>query len=213
MQKIQIVSVTQGIKGKLNIRFDTGVEVALYRGEIRKLSTAEGILLLKEDACISESTYQKILQEIVGLRAKKRAMFLLEQRDYSKQQLIDKLLQNGYPHECIELAVSYVEEFHYIDDLRFAKTYIRYHQQKKSRQRLKLDLMKKGVSKEIIEEALEDEFVSDEKRQIKDWIEKRHYDYESSDEKEKRRMYQFLMRRGYRSSDILSILKCPMTES
>lgn len=132
---------------------------------------------------------------------------MLEKMDRTEQQLIEKLKTNGYPEECIEDAVAYVKKYHYIDDLRYAEHYIRYHQQKKSRQKLKMDLMQKGVRKDVIEQALEENFESDEMRQIRELLEKRRYDKTDSDEKEKRRTYAFLMRRGYRSSDILSALR------
>lgn len=206
-QEVQIVSVVPGTKGKVNIRFETGVEMALYRGELRGLPHQEGRLLLREEAYIPPELYRKLLYEIVGLRAKKRAMFLLEQMDRTEHQLREKLKKNGYPEECVEEAVLYVKKYHYIDDLRYATHYIKYHQQKKSRQKLKMDLMQKGVKKDIIEIAMEENFDSDEKRQIKELLEKRRYNYADADEKETRRTYQFLMRRGYKSSDILGVLK------
>lgn len=207
MQELQIVSVLPGTKGKVKISFENGVAVELYRGELRGLQQQEMRMLLQEECYIPVTLYQKILHEIVGLRAKKRAMFLLEQMDRTEQQLYEKLKKNGYPEECVEEAISYVKKYHYIDDLRYASHYIKYHQQKKSRQKLKLDLMQKGIKKETIGLALEENFDSDERYQIKELLEKRRYNYAGSDEKEKRRTYQFLMRRGYKSSDILSVLK------
>ena len=109
--------------------------------------------------------------------------------------------------EYFAAAVEYVKQYHYIDDLRYAKQYIRYHQQKKSSQRLKMDLMKKGVGREQIEQALAEEFVSDERAQIAELLEKRHYDAAQADRRERQRMYQFLMRRGFKSSDILAVMR------
>lgn len=206
MQELQVVSVLPDGKGKTKICFENGVEAALYRGEIRKFTREEGRLLLQEGVYIPQELYQKVLH-VLATRAKKRALFLLEQMDRTAQQLRDKLKRNGYPEECVEEAISYVSEYHYIDDLRYARNYIKYHQQKKSRQKLKLDLMQKGVRKDDIELALEENFDSDERKQIRALLEKRRYDPQNCDEKEKRRMYQFLMRRGYKSSDVLHLMK------
>lgn len=207
MPEIQIKAVVPQEKGRIRISFDNGTDVTLYRGELRKLPGQEGRLLLEEDGYIPETLYRKVMTEIVGIRAKKRALFLLEQMDRTEHQLYDKLKQNGYPEECIEEAIAYVKKYHYIDDLRYAKTYVRYHQQKKSRQRLKIDLMQKGVTREKIEMALEEEFASDEREKIRVLLEKRHYDYGTRDTKEQQRTYQFLMRRGYKSSDILGVMR------
>lgn len=207
MPELQICAVVPKEKGRIMIRFDNGTEVLLYRGELRRLPGQESTLLLTEGGYIPEGLYQKVLTEIVGIRAKKRAMFLLERMDRTEQQLSDKLKQNGYPTECVEDAIAYVKKYHYIDDLRYARTYVRYHQQKKSRQRLRTDLMQKGVAKDTIELALEEEFASDEREKIRTLMEKRHYDYGTSDRREQQRMYQFLLRRGYRSNDILAVMK------
>lgn len=187
-------------KGKSAILFEDGTEVVLYKGEVRKLGLKEGMV-------VSEELYHQIMVEILGMRAKKRAMHLLERQDRTEKQLYDKLKQNGYPESCIEEAVSYVKSYHYIDDLRYARNYIRYHQEKKSLQRLKMDLMRKGVSKEVIEAAIEEEYLFDEKRKIRELLEKKHYSNGTMDENAKRKIYHFLLRRGFKSSDVLSVMR------
>ncbi len=200
MEELQVTAVLPQEKGRALVQFDNGMKVLLYKGEIRRLS-------LKEGEYISEMLYEKILKEIVGMRAKKRAMHLLERMDRTESQLSEKLRQNGYPDICIEEAIAYVKSYHYIDDTRYAENYVRFHQQKKSRQRLKMDLYAKGIDKAIIEDVLEKTFSSDEQEKIRRLLEKRHFDYGRSDRKEQQKTYQFLMRRGFRSSDILQVMK------
>lgn len=200
MEELQVIAVLPQEKGRALVQFDNGMKVLLYKGEIRRLS-------LKEGEYISEMLYEKILKEIVGMRAKKRAMHLLERMDRTESQLSEKLRQNGYPDICIEEAIAYVKSYHYIDDTRYAENYVRFHQQKKSRQRLKMDLYAKGIDKAIIEDVLEKTFSSDEQEKIRRLLEKRHFDYGRSDRKEQQKTYQFLMRRGFRSSDILQVMK------
>ena len=196
---ITVTEVNALDKRKVRLHLDNGQSLILYKGELRKLS-------LKEGSSLSEEQYELLLKEIIGKRATKRAMHLLEKQDRTEHQLYDKLRQSGYPEECISQAIAYVKSYHYIDDLRYSQTYIRYHQEKKSRQRLKSDLMAKGVRKELIDQALEEEFASDERQMIHTLLEKRRYDSATSDEKEKRKTYQFLLRRGFRSSDILATM-------
>lgn len=207
MQEVQIREVTYADKGRVCVSFENGVTFMLYRSEIRGLTLPEQKLLLRQGGYLPWTTYQKLLTGVIGLRAKKRAMFLLEKMDRTEKQLYDKLKQNGYPEECIAAAIDYVKQYHYIDDLRYAKRYVRCYQDKKSRQRLKLDLMQKGADRDIIEQALEEEFESDERAKIRALLEKRRYDYADADRREQQRTYQFLMRRGYKSSDILAVLK------
>ena len=101
----------------------------------------------------------------------------------------------------------YVAKYHYIDDERYAANYVRNAQSKKSRRRIQQDLMKKGVAKETIEAALEEEYVSDEEDQIRELLTKKGFDYKTADEKEFRRTYSFLLRRGFKANDILRVMK------
>lgn len=207
MDEIQVVAVSPREKGRVSIRFENGVEAELYRGELNKLSKQEQYLLKREGSYISPELYNKVLTELLGIRVKKRALFLLERMDRTEQQLYEKLRHSGYPEVCVQAAVEYVKQYHYIDDLKYAKNYVRCYQQKKSRGRLKLDLMKKGVAGELIEQALEEEFESDEREKIKILLEKRRYDCNCEDRREQQRIYQYLMRRGYKSSDILAVMR------
>ena len=197
---VQVTSVIPLEKGKARIRFEDGSEVILYKGEIRKLGIQEGCV-------ITDEVYHKIIDEILGQRAIKRAMHLLEKQDRTERQLYDKLKENGYPEVCIESAISYVKRYHYIDDFRYASAYIRYRQAKKSRQKLKLELQAKGIARDVIEEALEEEYVSDDQKKILELLQKRRYSFENADTAEQRKNYQFLLRRGFQSSDILHVMR------
>lgn len=187
-------------KGKSALILDNGEELILYRSELRALS-------LSGQKELPEELYRKIMDEIIGLRAKKRAMHLLERMDRTEKQIYDKLLQSGYPQECIDNAILYVKKYHYIDDRRYASNYIRCYQDRKSRLRMQQDLLRKGVSRALIEEVLEEEFQADERIQIRSLLEKRGFDATECDEKERQRCYQFLMRRGFKSSDILKVMR------
>jgi regulatory protein len=85
--------------------------------------------------------------------------------------------------------------------------YIRYRQEKKSRQKLKLELQAKGIARDVIEEALEEEYVSDDQKKILELLQKRRYSFENADTAEQRKNYQFLLRRGFQSSDILHVMR------
>lgn len=186
--------------GRLCFHLDNGTKLVLYRGEARKFRMQEGSVLSEEEE------YQ-LIHEVIGKRAKKRAMHLIEQMDRTEHQLRDKLVQGGYPQVCVEQAIAYVKSYHYIDDRRYACTYIRYRQDRMSRQQLKLKLAGKGVAGDVIEQALEETYEGDEAAQIARLLEKKHYDAQTADQKEFRRVYQFLMRRGFKSSDVLKAMK------
>lgn len=198
--ELAVEEVTSLEKGRARITLDNGMQFILYRGEMRQLS-------LKQGGRISQEQYQYILNDIIGKRVKKRALYLLQKQDRTEKQLYDKLKQNEYPEECIENAIQYVKDYHYIDDARYARNYIRYHQEKKSVQRLKMDLISKGINKVTIEDALDEEFVSDDRQMIANLLEKKRFDADKADISVRRKLYQFLLRRGFKSSDILAVME------
>lgn len=196
----QVVSVIPQDTKKLKICLDNGEEFILYKGEAAKLS-------LFEKEIVDDAKYQQIMKEILGKRATKRAMHLLEQQERTEKQLRDKLKQNGYPERCIEQAIDYVKSYHYVDDYRYAAVYIRYHQEKESRQKLMQKLMMRGISRDIIQQALEEEFVTDECAQIRELLRKRQFSPDNADEVTCRKMAQFLMRKGFKSRDIFRVMR------
>lgn len=67
--------------------------------------------------------------------------------------------------------------------------------------------MAKGIDRELAEQALEEECQRENEQElILKWVEKKHYSAQTADLKEKQRMYQFLMRKGFQSDDILHVL-------
>lgn len=195
-----ITQISELDKKRMMIRTDEAVSFVLYKGEVRKLALKEGEELPTE-------VYEEIRSEILIKRAKKRAMFLLEKMDRTESQLRDKLRQGFYAEDIIEDAISYVKGYHYIDDTRYARNYVRCQKERKSKRQIKADLLQKGVDRDVIDSAMESEYEAEaEQELILKWIEKRHYSMENSDRKEKQKMYQFLMRKGFRSEDILRVL-------
>ncbi len=187
-------------KDKLIITLDEEISFCLYQKEAHHLQLEPG-------AELTDTQYQEIRKEILIPRARKRTMYLLERMDRTEAQLREKLRQGRYPEDIIENAIAYVKGFHYVDDLRYAESYVRCYSQSKSRRLLYQELVGKGVPRDLIEQALEEEYeTEDESSKIARWLEKKHYSAEEADPKQRQRMYQFLLRKGFRSGDILRLL-------
>lgn len=140
-------------------------------------------------------------------RARHRALHILERSDRTEKELRAKLEQN-YKPEAVEDAVAYVKKYHYLDDMRYAVNYLNSRGRVKSRRQVEQELLyKKGISKEILEEALQEAEPQDEREQIRRWMEKKQIHPETASQDELRKFYLFLMRRGFRSEDILSEIR------
>lgn len=187
---------TSGLsKGKVRVCLEGGTDFVLYNKEVNRYN-------LKEDTELTDATFELLLSEVFIPRAKKRAMHLLEQMDRTEKQLRDKLKDNGYPDRAIDEAISYVASYHYIDDERYARTYVRTYQDSRTVRRITQDLMQKGIDKNTIALAVDEEYTESEEEQIKKLLVKKKYDASLADGKEKDKMYRFLMQRGFKTSDI-----------
>lgn len=200
VQGIAVIGCEASGKGKLRVSFDTGETCLLYRTEAYRMDIREG-------AVISEQAYKELFTEVLGKRAKKRALYLLGQMDRSEAALRQKLQKGEYPPSCIDDAIAYVKSCRYLDDSRYAAQLVRSCQEKQCRGQIRRRLMEKGISKELAEQALEQEYCQDEEEKIRLLLQKRHYDRESCDSKEFQRIYQYILRRGFHSSDILRVMR------
>lgn len=198
-----ITDIKDVSKSKGEIWIDEDFAFVLYKSEIRKFQLEKG----NE---ITDTIYYEIKNELLPKRAKLRAMNLLQSRDYTEKQLCDKLMQSGYGEEVVDAAIQYVKSYHYIDDARFAKSYISYRMDSKSRRKMEIELLQKGVSKDVIETVfheLEQEGQAvDEDAMIREYLRKKRYDHISADQKETQKMYGFLMRKGFSSEAIRKAL-------
>lgn len=189
-----ITAVEELSKSRSKIWIDGEFAFVLYKGELRLYHIRAG-----ED--ISQEDYDAILREVLPKRAKLRAMKLLTKKDYTEKQLAEKLRQGGYPEQVLREALDYVAGYHYTDDLRYAVAYITDHENTRSRRRIEQDLLGRGIEEEVLERAWAeweaDGGSQDEQAMIRALMEKRRYDPDAADWKERQRMYAFLLRRGF----------------
>lgn len=188
-------------KQKFRIEIDGQPAFVVYKGELFRYH-------LEKNREIEQSVYTELVDEVLTKRAKLRAMYLLQKMDRTRWELERKLQESGYPPVAVERALEYVTSFHYIDDKRYVAMYIESQKNKKGKARIKMELMRKGVSSEVIAEVFEEtEDETDTKETIRSLIEKKCSNPTQMDEKEKRKLYGFLLRRGFSSSDILSVFR------
>ena len=202
-KKMLVTRIKEVTKQKSEVWLEEEKTFTLYKSELTKYH-------IKEGQELSEESYQEITTCLLPKRAKLRAMNLLQTKDYTQKQLKDKLLQGGYGEAIAEEAMEYVKSYHYVDDLRFCKNYISYRLEQKSRKKLEMELMQKGVSKEVILQAFnelsENGQTIDEITMITELLEKKKFDKDAADRKEMARMYGFLSRRGFSQDAIQKVL-------
>lgn len=203
-----VTNVTETSKSRVKIEIDHEFAFVLYKGELHLYHIKAGNELAKED-------YDRIMEEVLPRRAKLRAMNLLKSRAYTGMQLKDKLIMGGYPESIVSKAMDYVFSFGYIDDEQYARDFIEYNREQKSRKRIQMDLMKKGISEVIFQNAW-DEVAGEgndevEREQIIYWINKKHFQPQSASFEEKQKIMAFLYRKGFSINAIRSVLSLDIT--
>lgn len=134
-------------------------------------------------------------------RAEARAMKLLLNRMMTEKEMRDRLLQEGFEPDPVEAAIQYCSSFGYLSDERFAENYLISMRQKKSGQMIRRELEDRGVADELIEQAFE-ENPWEESEVIDALIRKKAGSPHRMDEKELRRTFAFVARKGFSSSEI-----------
>ena len=193
--KIQAVT-----KQKYRIELDGQPAFVVYKGELSRYGIKEGHEL-------SGTVYEELVGQVLTKRAKLRAMHLLESMDRTRAELEKKLQSSEYPGEAVAEALAYVESFGYLDDKRYARHYVECKKEGRGKARLKMELAQKGVDRNIIEEVLDEAKLDDCRDTIRELVRKRRRGDGPMDDRERQRIYGYLMRKGFSSSDILSVLK------
>lgn len=199
----QIEQIRKLTGGRYLVVLEDGICFPLYKKE---LDTYD----LQAEGMLSDGVYQIIFKEVLPKRAKLRAMHLLQQQFRTEQQLRTKLKAAEYPAEVVEEAIAYVKQYHYIDDVRFAKSYIEYRKDSKSMRQLEQELYQKGISRDVFREAADQIEAPDETAQIQEILRKKGYQQGVTEQKDRERILRFLLRKGY---DMASIQKAMRVES
>ncbi|MDO4474672.1 MAG: regulatory protein RecX [Eubacteriales bacterium] len=163
---------------------------------------------IKENEQLSECDYEEIRNEIIKKRAKLRALQLLTDMDRTKDQLCKKLRDDGYQEDIIDETIGYVESFGYVNDFNFAKNFIESKKNKKSKKEMYSLLKAKGLSSEMIENAMEECYSNEDTVQaIEQFLRKKRFRPENMSEKELQKIYSALARKGFHYEDIRHVIQ------
>lgn len=168
---------------------------------------------------VSPEQLEELLTEASRRKLMNKAMDLLSLRDYSRKELSDKLvtktlekrdrkdLDLAQVRDQVAAICDRLEELGLLDEERFARSYVEELIRRKhlSKSGLKTALIQKGVARDVIELVLE-EVDLDPAEQIRELLETKFKNRDLSDEKQKTRTVNALVRLGYRYSDIQSVL-------
>lgn len=196
-----ITRIKELTKSRYLITVDDEFTFVLYKGELR-------IYKVNMLSDMTDDIFHEIMTVVLPKRAKLRLLNLLQKKSYTEKQLKEKLEEGYYPVDIIKIAIDYVKSYGYINDQQFATDYYEYYKSSKSKSAMRRELIKRGIPNEYMEHLFEltEETADEEEIQIKRWLEKKHYSLEIS-MKDKKKLYDFLMRKGYSFDKIKQVMK------
>lgn len=148
--------------------------------------------------------------DILLQKGKTYCFRLLRIRQRSQAEIAQRLKQKRYPSKIINKLVQYLKNLELINDQQFARDWIKMRLFKGlGRHRIRCELRQKGISSAIIEKILLDSLKDvDEASVAGQVVRKRIQRYKNLDPSVvKRRLYGYLMRRGFEESLVLQSIQ------
>ena len=151
---------------------------------------------------ISDEELHQLILDSDARRAKEKALYLLEHRNHSKRELTEKIARTAASWEAAEAAAGQMEELGLVDDQAYARDRARemFLRKRWGPLRVKQELRRKGIDGELIEELLEEYRQRDEGGLVAENVRavlETKYSGWREDEKQRRRAFAALQRRGY----------------
>lgn len=153
---------------------------------------------IKEGNEISEEKCAYIMDTVLYIKAQNVALRYLGYKMRTEKEIRDKLFEKEYDEVIVGRVIEFLTKYNYVDDLKYAQSYIKevQHLKPKGSYAIKQKLREKGVSDIIISEALEDSDL-DEDEGAQSLLCKKLGERREVSFKEKKKLHDFLLRRGY----------------
>ncbi len=170
---------------------------------------------IKSGSEVTPEQLEELLTESARRKMMNKALDLLSMRDYSRRELSDKLVTKAWEKKeqkdmdlgSLKQQASDIcdrlEELGLLNEERFARSYVDELIRRKhlSKSGLKTALIQKGVPRDIIETVLEEVDVVPVE-QVRELLATKFKNRDLSDEKQKTRTVNALLRLGYRYNEI-----------
>lgn len=148
------------------------------------------------------------LAELEGARAEgeralvmSRALSYLSNRQRSVGEVRGRLRRYGHGEQVIEEAVDRLLELGYLDDEEFAERFSAERSRRYGPRRVRSELLRAGIDEAVADRKVGEQFQGEEELgQARLLAERRYNSISEKSDKLARRVYNFLLRRGYSPS-------------
>ena len=204
MKKITKIERQKRRKNRVSIFLDNTFFCGISEDLMIKLDLFEG----KE---IDEEEISRLIKEKEFSEAREKTLRFLSHRMYSEKEIREKLTKKGFGESVIKKVIADLRHNSIIDDYLFAKAFIhdRMRLNPQGSYRMAYELKKKGLSQDIINKIfIEEKVVETDIERALEIAKKRLKTLINIKDKEKvkRRLYNFLLRRGFSYETIKTVM-------
>lgn len=193
MARIDEIKPSQRKKGRYLIKLDGGVLLRVTEEELLRFSLRPGIELDQE-------TVEAIQASARTSSTRVQAANIIGSRPLSKRELTKRLVEKGNEQADARSAVDWLEEIGAVDDAAYAAALARHYGARGyGPQRVREELRRRGVPRELWEQAVEE---LPESGEILDALIQKRCRGDLSDPKERKRTCDALLRRGFSWSEV-----------
>lgn len=160
---------------------------------------------LKTGLEVEEEFLQEVKEAAERRKARERAFYLLESREHSKKELIDKLCRS-VSYDIAKETAQRMEDLGLIHEDAYARRLAEYliNTKRRGPRRVRLEMRQRGIPEDLIDAALE--AVEPEEDLLTDLVRRKYARY-LGDDKGRNKVLQALMRLGHGYYDALAAVE------
>ena len=191
--RIEEVKKSQRKKGRFLVRLADGDILRVTEEELLRFGLKAGMEL-------DEAALEAVKASMRASSARVTAANMIGSRALSKKELTRRLVKKGSDETDAQAAADWLEDIGAVDDAGYAAAVARHYGGKGyGPQRVREELRRRGVDRALWDEALEE---MPETAEILDQLIRKKCRGELSDPREKKRVSDALLRRGFAWSDV-----------
>jgi regulatory protein len=196
---VKITKISPAVKteGRYNVFVDDKFSFSLDESQLVKIG-------LKKSDEISDERLTELKTESDFGKNYIRAVDLISRRLRSEKEIRDNAFRKNWTKESTEKVIKRLRERGFLNDEKFAESFVRSRAALRnySARKMKLELAKKGITKDIYGKVLATSDEYDEQAALKKLIAKKRTHYAGNEQK----LIAYLARQGFQYDDIKSSL-------
>lgn len=195
--RLDFLKPSQRKKGRFLLTLENGTVLRVTEEELLRFGLREGMEL-------DDEVLREVQRSAKTSDTRTRAANMISARPLSKQELHKRLVQKGSVEEDAAAAVEWLEDLGAVNDEEYVAALVRHYSARGyGPLRIREELRRRGVPRELWDNALEER--SDSSEALDALIQKKCKG-DLNDPKERKRMTDALLRRGFSWSEVKAAL-------